>query len=332
MHMADALLSPAVALTGMAAAAGLVGLAAWKAGREPGHERRVPLMGVLGAFVFAAQMINFTIPGTGSSGHIGGGVLLAVLLGPWASILVMSSVLTVQCLLFADGGLLALGCNILNLALWPALVGLPLHRALGGGAVSRRPPWLPSVLAVVVALQLGAFSVVLETRLSGRSELGFAAFTALMLGIHLPIAIVEGLLTAGVVASVRRLMPDLAEPAPGLRPAGLGLLLAAALLLGGVGAWFASSHPDGLEWSVARLTGTESLAAPADGWHGRAAAAQERTALLPDYGASSGTEPAWPAVDAGTSRAGLVGALVTALTAALVAGLVIILRRKPTAA
>ncbi|MHB8941892.1 MAG: energy-coupling factor ABC transporter permease, partial [Desulfobacteria bacterium] len=104
MHMADALLSPAVGGTFWA---GTIGAIAYASKKLKAHldDRKIPLMGVLGAFIFASQMINFTIPGTGSSGHLGGGMILAVLLGPYAAFLVMASVLTVQALFFADGGL-----------------------------------------------------------------------------------------------------------------------------------------------------------------------------------------------------------------------------------
>ena len=118
MHMSDALLSPAVGGTLWAAAAATIGYCSRQVRRRM-DDYLVPLMGVLGAFVFAAQMINFTIPGTGSSGHLGGGLLLAVLLGPHAAFLVIASVLTVQALFFADGGLLALGSNIINLGFFP---------------------------------------------------------------------------------------------------------------------------------------------------------------------------------------------------------------------
>jgi cobalt/nickel transport system permease protein len=105
MHMADALISPAVGGTLWAATAGLIGYSSRKVQQDI-DDRRIPLMGVLGAFIFAAQMINFTIPGTGSSGHLGGGMILAILLGPAAAFLTLASVLTVQALFFADGGLL----------------------------------------------------------------------------------------------------------------------------------------------------------------------------------------------------------------------------------
>ena len=125
MHMADALISPAVGGTMWAAAAGLIAYSSSRVKKEL-DDGKVPLMGVLGAFIFAAQMINFTIPGTGSSGHLGGGMILAILLGPHAAFLVMASVLIVQALMFADGGLLALGCNIFNLGFFPCFVAYPL--------------------------------------------------------------------------------------------------------------------------------------------------------------------------------------------------------------
>ena len=123
MHMSDALVSPAVFAATGAVSTALIAVAVRKVGRraeddaDARQERHtVPMMGVMGAFIFAAQMINFSIPGTGSSGHIVGGILLAALLGPWAAFVTLCSVLVLQCLVFADGGFLALGCNILNMA------------------------------------------------------------------------------------------------------------------------------------------------------------------------------------------------------------------------
>ena len=136
MHMADALLSPAVGGAMWVAAAGTIAYSARKLSKgeskdlnspkSVSFDKKIPLMGVLGAFVFAAQMINFTIPGTGSSGHIGGGILLASLLGPEAGFLTIASVLLIQCLFFADGGLLALGCNMVNMGLFACFIGFPL--------------------------------------------------------------------------------------------------------------------------------------------------------------------------------------------------------------
>lgn len=326
MHMADALVSPAVGGTMWAVAAGLLAFCARKV-KETLREDRVPLMGVLGAFIFAAQMINFTIPGTGSSGHLGGGLILAVLLGPYAAFLVIASVLTVQALFFADGGLLALGCNMFNLGFFPAFLAYPLlYRPLARGEYGSVRAWLAALLAAVVGLQLGAFSVVLETKASGLSDLSFGSFVLLMQPIHLAIGVVEGLATAAVVAFVAGARPGVlptASPASawsGLRPVLLGLAVA-ALLVGGVASWFASAHPDGLEWALARATGQEELAAPEGGIHERLAGVQEKSAFLPDYGfkamgdEAEASDETWPAVSAGTSVSGLVGgALVLALS------------------
>ena len=136
MHMADALLSPGVGLAMWGVAGTALAVASHRL-RASADDRLVPLMGMLGAFVFAAQMINFSIPATGSSGHLGGGLLLAILLGPHAAFVVIASVLTVQALFFADGGLLALGANLVNLGLLPAFVAYPLiYRPLAGAAPS----------------------------------------------------------------------------------------------------------------------------------------------------------------------------------------------------
>jgi cobalt/nickel transport system permease protein len=293
-------------------------------------------MGVLGAFVFAAQMINFTIPGTGSSGHIGGGLLLSILLGPPAAFLTIASVLTVQAFFFADGGLLALGCNIFNLGVFPCFVGLPLFRAVAGRAPSSARISAAAVGAAAAALELGALAVVLETLLSGRSELTVGPFVALMAGIHLPIGIVEGFVTAAVVGYVLKVRPELVPLALGTAPAAAGgtrrsptpvlaALGVAALLTGGVVAWFASTHPDGLEWSIGRMTGTEERGPASRVLPGTLAEIQQKTAILPDYalparegGEPSAAQPAWPAVDKGRSVAGILGALlVLALAGAL---------------
>jgi cobalt/nickel transport system permease protein len=337
MHMADALISPAVGGSMWAVSAGLIAYCARRL-RQTMDERLLPMMGVLGAFIFAAQMINFSIPGTGSSGHLGGGLILAIILGPDAALLVIASVLTLQALFFADGGLLALGCNIFNLGFFPAFVAYPLvYRRLAGRTYGSSRAWFAAVIAAVVGLQLGAFSVVAETTLSGISELPFKTFMLLMLPIHLAIGVVEGLATAAVVAFVARARPgslDLAMPASatdqpgraGLRNVVIGLAVT-AVVVGGALSWFASSHPDGLEWSVARVTGTADVSYAARGLHQRLARVQERTAFLPDYGFKAGdpgaepaepagAEPAgeterWPAVSGGTSVAGIAGALIT---------------------
>ncbi len=270
---------------------------------------RVPLMGVLGAFLFAAQMVNFAIPGTGSSGHLGGGLLLAVLLGPHAAVLVMGSVLLVQALFFADGGLLAFGCNLFNLGILPAYVAYPLvYRPLR----RRGQPLAAAVLGALVALEAGALGVVLETALSGLAGLPLRPFLATMTAIHLPIALVEGLVTAGLLAYVARVRPAVLEDrnaSPGQLL--LGGFLALALLGGGVLSWMASSRPDGLEWSLARTLGPTEPAPPGGSLHPLAARLQGRTALLPDYAFPG--DPGAVHRKAGSALAGVLGGTLTVL-------------------
>lgn len=326
MHMADALISPAVGGTFWALSGGLIAWCARKL-KQAADDRLVPMMGVLGAFIFAAQMINFTIPGTGSSGHLGGGLILAALLGPYAGFLVIASVLAVQALFFADGGLLALGCNIFNLGFFPAFIAYPLiYRPLTGSHPTSARIWTGSMLAAVIGLLLGALGVIGQTMASGITELSIATFTALMLPIHLAIGVVEGLASAVVISFVARARPAAtARPAAAsrLEPALVGLAVAA--LVTGMGAsWFASTHPDGLEWSISRTTGSAELAGRSSPVHAQLASLQESTAFLPDYGFAApeaeatapGAETAdaaepWPSVSAGTSVSGLVGGLLT---------------------
>jgi cobalt/nickel transport system permease protein len=323
MHMADALLSPAVGGAVWAGTAATIGYASKKL-KESIDDRKIPLMGVLGAFIFASQMINFTIPGTGSSGHLGGGMILAILLGPYAAFLVMASVLTVQALFFADGGLLALGCNIWNLGIYPCFIAYPLiYKPLAGDGGNPRRVFLAALLSAIVALQLGAFSVVLETLLSGISGLSFGTFVLMMQPIHLAIGIVEGLVTAGVVHYVRTVRPELIETtaSAGPLPAGTSLrkvlvgFVVLAVVTGGALSWFASSYPDGLEWSIEKVTGKAELPEQESGVPAALKGLQEKTAFLPDYGfkkpeGDPEETPSWPSVDAGTTVSGLVGGIL----------------------
>jgi cobalt/nickel transport system permease protein len=267
MHMADALLSPTVGTTFWASSLVAIGFASHKL-KKTIDDKTVPLMGVLGAFIFASQMINFTIPGTGSSGHLGGGMILAILLGPHAAFLVMASVLTVQAFFFADGGLLALGCNIWNLGIYSCFIVYPLlYKPLVKGSQSPRRILVASLLSGIAALQMGAFSVVLETLLSGKSELPFGTFMLLMQPIHLAIGVVEGFITAGVINYVRSARPEILESTADLRPLEAGIsikkilvaFLVLAIFTGGALSWFASIHPDGLEWSIAHVAGKGEL-------------------------------------------------------------------------
>jgi cobalt/nickel transport system permease protein len=335
MHMADALLSPVVGGAMWAAAAGTIAYCSAKIKNEL-DDRKVPLMGVLGAFLFAAQMINFTIPATGSSGHLGGGLLLAVLLGPYAAFLTIASVLMIQALFFADGGLLALGCNIINLGIFPAFVAYPLiYRPFAGKEPSTARIAVASIAAAVVGLQLGAFAVVLETVLSGISALPFTAFVSLMQPIHLGIGIIEGVVTAIIVGFVHKARPDIFNDREkvkhGVMKSIVPAFLALALVTGGFVSWFASEHPDGLEWSIKQITGKEELDGAKTGIHGALATIQEKLAFLPGYTFRKPAESAVPAAKneekagtgrLGTSLAGVIGALLT-LGFAVLIGLVL---------
>ena len=196
MHMADALLTPAVAGVMYAASAVVAGASIVELHKEEKQDltsaaKKLPTMAVMSALVFAGQMINYTIPGTGSSGHLCGGLLLTSVLGPWAGFLSMIVILTIQSLFFADGGLMALGANVWNLAFY-GCIEEQQHRC-----------------GCVLTLQLGAFSVVLETTLSGITDLPFGAFCAIMQPIHLAIGLIEGLITAAVLLFLYEARPEL---------------------------------------------------------------------------------------------------------------------------
>jgi cobalt/nickel transport system permease protein len=333
MHMADALISPVVGGTAWAATAGLIGYSSRKL-RDGMDDRRIPLMAVLGAFIFAAQMINFTIPATGSSGHLGGGLILAILLGPHAGFLTLASVLIIQALFFADGGLLALGCNIINLGFFPCFVVYPfLYRKIAG---DHRRKWrmvTGAMVGAVVGLQFGSLAVVTQTFLSGISELPFRTFVLVMQPIHLAIGLVEGFATVAVILFVLKARPEILEGPTtetarlrslSLKGLAIGFLIAA--LVAGTGlSWFSSKYPDGLEWSVLRVTGTSEVSEPEGEVHRSLADLQEKTALMPDYslegevqrdstGIGEGSKPT-PSPRMGTSLSGLLGGVLTLLLA-----------------
>ena len=350
MHMADALLSPTVGVGFLAASGGVLAYSAKRLQKE-GDDRKIPLMGVLGAFVFAAQMINFTIPGTGSSGHVGGGMLLAMLLGPYAAFVTMTSVLIVQALIFADGGILALGTNIWNLGFYPCLLGWWIYRMIVGKNPAYARLSIAAMLGILVAIEMGAFSVAFQTVLSGKSELPLGEFSVLMLGIHLPIAVVEGFVTLSVVNFVYRIRPQVVRDSLGIGKAFeqdepsykplIGVVLVSTLMIGGVVAWFASSLPDGLEWSLHKVLGPGEITQPADEGGGRLARIQQETALLPGYdiaGAAPEAEgvqkragdddapAAWPHISGGKSLSGIVGSLAVLACVCLTALVLVRLR------
>lgn len=293
MHMSDTLISPAVAVATSIVAAALVVVATRKIGRENSRATThlIPLMGVMGALIFAAQMLNFAIPATGSSGHIVGGVLLAAVLGEWAGFLTLTSVIIVQCLLFADGGLMTLGCNVLNMAALSCLVAYPLiFKPLIHNHNSPSRWAAASIATSITALAMGALAVTIETELSGITALPYGRFLSFMLPIHLLIGVGEGLATAAVIASLRRYRPDLlfdsTEPTARPRTQFIAITVVAALLVASVAGTVASSRPDGLEWSIERTTAGVEIAESQSPLHHRAARIQRTTALLPDYEAS----------------------------------------------
>lgn len=330
MHMADALLAPTVAAAMYAASGTAAGISIHKVKKDDAAEK-LPIMAVTAALVFAGQMINYTIPGTGSSGHICGGMLLSALLGPQAGFLSMIVILAIQCLFFADGGLMALGANVWNMAFYGCFVGYyllwrPIMRSRWFGDGRRGQIariTAASVLGSVLTLQLGAFSVVLETSLSGVTELPFGAFLALMQPIHLAIGLVEGLVTAAILAFVYEARPELLQDVGAERAAGRSrslksvvvILAVTALVVGSGLSLLASSNPDGLEWTLfgnAEAGYSENMGLDEDDFGlssaaaDRAAAIQERASFLPDYAFAGSDAPA------GTSVSGAVGSAMVA--------------------
>jgi cobalt/nickel transport system permease protein len=313
MHMADALIVPAVAATMYVASSGVAAVSVKKV-RLENDVKKIPVMGVMSAFVFATQIINFTIPGTGSSGHFCGGLLLSILLGPYAGFLSMISVLAVQCLIFADGGILALGCNIWNMAFYACFVGyLCIYRPMVKNNSKQGRIILASILGSVISLQLGAFSVTLETLASGITELSFGQFIAMMQPIHLAIGTVEGLITAAVIIFVANARPELlhnetTENKVSLKQI-LLILSVIVVLIGGGLSLVASSNPDGLEWSIQKVTGNPDIETGSNNVDAVESATkiQEKTAILPDYSFANNDSPI------GTSFSGVFGSIVVAI-------------------
>ena len=337
MHMADALLAPAVAATMYAASGAAAGISLHKLKKED-EPQKLPLMAVSAALVFAGQMINYTIPGTGSSGHMCGGMLLSALLGPQAGFLSMIVILAIQCLFFADGGLMALGANIWNMAFYGCFVGYYLiwrpiikSKWFGSGKPALRGRIIAaSIIGCVLTLQLGAFSVVLETSLSGITELPFGAFVSLMQPIHLAIGLVEGLITSAVLCFVFETRPELLCCVPeadstlkGKTSVGtvVAILAAVAVLVGGGLSLLASANPDGLEWALfgneeegyaANMGLDEENFGVSSDIADKAGSIQEATSFLPDYAFPDSESPA------GTTVSGIVGSAIVAGVAVLI--------------
>ncbi len=241
MHIGNSIICPVTGIP-MIIAAGAAIYYSLKKAKIDFKKEKIPYMSAAAAFVFALQMINFAIPQTGSSGHIIGAVLLAALLGRYIAFLAVCAILIVQALFFNDGGLSAIGCNIFNMGILTCFVVYPLvYKPLK----EKNKIITASILASVIALQLGAFAAAAEVYLSGSISGSFANFVSLMQAIHLPIGIAEGIFTAAIVLfakkcnSLNRLTY---------------ILGGFSVLTAGVIAQFASSKPDGLEWSLLNIS------------------------------------------------------------------------------
>jgi len=241
LHIPDGFLSLPIAILFWVLTAVFVGLALRRTRDELG-ERQIPLMGVIAAFIFAAQMINFPIAG-GTSGHLLGGALAAIVLGPWTGILVMTTVVGVQALFFQDGGLLVMGANIFNMGILTALIGYGLYRAFEKSSQGIR--FLAAGLGAWLSVLAGALATALQLWLSGTSVLNIVL--PAMLGVHALIGIGEALITVAALAFISQTRPDLlAAPEEGR---GRGWIIAGALISLAVVliSPLASASPDGLE-------------------------------------------------------------------------------------
>ena len=242
LHIPDGFLNLAVSLLCWGVTALVLAIAISRTNKSLG-ERQIPLMGVMAAFIFAAQMINFPVAG-GTSGHLLGGALAAIVLGPWAAMLVMTAVVAVQGLLFQDGGLLVMGANILNMGLLTAAIGYGLYRGVFG--YSRSVKLAVAGLAAWLSVMAGAFATSMELWLSGTSNLQTVMLA--MLSVHAVIGIGEALITVAALAFIFKTRPDLldeksiaARSGRGWVVAGLLIALAVVLL-----SPLASVNPDGL--------------------------------------------------------------------------------------
>lgn len=211
-------------------------------------ERKVPLMGVLAAAIFAGQMLNFTVVG-GTSGHLMGAALATILLGPWAAVLVMTTVVGVQALIFQDGGLLVLGANIFNMGVIGVAVSYTAYQTIQ--RIARGQRWgifVGGFLAAWLSIEIAALAVGLQLAISNTSPANIAI--PAMAAIHALIGIGEGLITVGALAFVYAVRPDFLDAGKAKAVKGslvwiTGLLIALVLAIGSP---LASAYPDGLEW------------------------------------------------------------------------------------
>ena len=243
LHIPDGFLNLVVSLTCWVITVLVLSVAVSRTNKSLG-EKQVPLMGIMAAFIFAAQMINFPVAG-GTSGHLLGGALAAIVLGPWAGMLVMAAVIAVQGLLFQDGGLLVMGANILNMGLLTAAIGYGLYRLVMNSSKTVKLAVIG--IAAWLSVMAGALATSLQLWLSGTSSL--QTVTIAMLGVHTLIGLGEALITVAAVSFILRTRPDLLgegsaanEGGRGWMVAGIVIALVVVLL-----SPLASSNPDGLE-------------------------------------------------------------------------------------
>ena len=205
LHIPDGFLNLPISIICWIGAVALIALAARRAQRDL-DERQAPLLGIMAAFIFAAQMINFPITG-GTSGHLLGGVLAAVTLGPWGGILVMTAVIAIQALLFQDGGLLVMGANILNMGMITALIGYGLYRSV----INQSQPVRLAVIGAAAWLSVmgAALATSLQLWLSGTIPLNIVI--PAMMSVHALIGIGEALITVAAVAFIMRTRPEVME-------------------------------------------------------------------------------------------------------------------------
>jgi cobalt/nickel transport system permease protein len=284
-HIPDGFISPLIAGLGWLLAVVVISMALRQTRKQLG-ERQVPLMGILAAFIFAAQAINFPIAG-GTSGHLLGGALAAIVMGPWAAALIMTAVVSVQALIFQDGGLLALGWNIVNMGVLSAFTGYLsyywLRKKIGPSTSARVAA---SFAAAWLSMEVGAIATAIELALSNTSPLSVTLPT--MVAVHAVIGLGEGLITSGAVRLLQVARPELfetGERTPGALPAAFivsGLLL--AILVAGFSP-LASTAPDGLEYVAEQSGFLHRAKTPLFN-------------LLPDYSASFITHPALATISA----------------------------------
>jgi len=243
LHIPDGFLTLVISLIFWAITIITVGIAISKTNKSLG-EKQVPLMGIMAAFIFAAQMLNFPVAG-GTSGHFLGGALAAIVLGPWAGILVMTAVIAVQGLLFQDGGLLVMGANIFNMGLLTALIGFGLYRSVIGR--SKRTRLTVAGIASWLAVVASALVTALQLWLSGTTRLEIVV--PAMLGVHILIGIGEAVITVAALSFIEQTRPDLLNEKATSEKGGRGWIYVGVVvsLLAVFLSPLASASPDGLE-------------------------------------------------------------------------------------